>query len=163
MGAFSCVSTSRARIASDLRQTAMYLPWRGSTLQFIEAGSKAELVISATESCSWYAFSAEMTGAYDDTTKWMRGYGTRLVWNSVTSTLRAPSKRSDAVSDEMIWAMRRLRLVYVGRSMSRLRRQMSYRASLSTMKDTSVCSNSEWVESTQLYGSTTAVETCGDG
>merc|ERR1719498_1111555 len=99
----------------------MYLPWRGSTLQSIDAGS-----------------TAEMAGAYDETTKWMRGYGTRLVWNSVTSTLRAPSKRSDAVSDEMIWAIRRLRLVYVGRSMSRLRRQMSYSASLSTMKETSV-------------------------
>merc|ERR1719199_1929944 len=86
-----------------MRQTAMYLPWRGSTLQSMDAGSKAELVISATESCSWYAFSAEMTGAYEETTKWMRGYGTRLVWNSVTSTLRAPSKRSEAVSEEMIW------------------------------------------------------------
>ena len=31
---------------------------------------------------------------------WMRGYGgTRLVWNLVMSTLSAPSKRSDAVSD----------------------------------------------------------------
>merc|ERR1719353_1235099 len=88
----------------------MYLPWRGSTLQSMDAGSKAELVISATESCSWYAFSAEMIGAYDETTKWMRGYGTRLVWNSVTSTLRAPSKRSEAVSDEMIWAIRRLQV-----------------------------------------------------
>merc|ERR1719281_223399 len=47
--------------------------------------------------------------------------------------------------------------------MSRLRRQMSYSASLSTMKETSVCSRSECVESTQLYGSTTAVETCGAG
>merc|ERR1719163_748655 len=103
----------------------------GSTLTSMDAGSNAELVISATESCSWYAFSAEMIGANDETTKWMRGYGTRLVWNSVTSTLSAPSKRSDAVSDEMICATRRLRLVYVGRSMSRLRRQMSYRASLS--------------------------------
>ena len=36
-----------------IRHTAMYLPWRGSTLQSIDAGSKAELVISATESCSW--------------------------------------------------------------------------------------------------------------
>merc|ERR1719171_2659825 len=103
-----------------MRQTAMYLPWRGSTLQSMDAGSKAELVISATESCSWYAFSAEMTGAKAATTKWMRGYGTRLVWNSVTSTLSAPS---------------------------------------STMNDTSVCSRSECVESTQLYGSTTAVDT----
>ena len=44
-----------------------------------------------------------MTGAYEESMKWMRGYGTRLVWNSVTSTLSAPSKRSDAVSDEMTW------------------------------------------------------------
>ena len=108
-----------------MRQTAMYLPWRGSTLQSMDAGSKAELVISATESCSWYAFSAEMIGPKADTTQWMRGYGTRLVWNSVMSTLSAPSKRSDAVSDEHTCAMRRLRLVYVGRSMSRLRRQTS--------------------------------------
>ena len=86
-----------------------------------------------------------------------------MVWNSVTSTLSAPSKRSDAVSDEMICATRRLRLVYVGRSTSRLRRQMSYRASLSTMKETSECSMSECVESTVLYGSTTAVDTWGDG
>eukprot|EP00437_Effrenium_voratum_P000087 CAMPEP_0181433444 /NCGR_PEP_ID=MMETSP1110-20121109/19295_1 /TAXON_ID=174948 /ORGANISM="Symbiodinium sp., Strain CCMP421" /LENGTH=48 /DNA_ID= /DNA_START= /DNA_END= /DNA_ORIENTATION= len=47
--------------------------------------------------------------------KWMRGYGTRFVWNSVMSTFKAPSNRKDAVRLEMIWAMRRLRLVYVGR------------------------------------------------
>merc|ERR1719230_2400001 len=127
------------------------------------AGSNTELVISATESCSWYAFSAEMTGAKPVSMKWMRGYGTRFVWNSVTSTLRAPSKRSDAVSDEITCAMRRFRFVYVGRSMSRLRRQMSYTASLSSITATSVCSSRECVERTELYGSTTAVETCGDG
>ena len=108
-----------------MRQQAMYLPWRGSHLVIMPAGSKTEFVISATESCSWYAFSAEMTGAYDVSMKWMRGYGTRFVWNSVMSTLRAPSKRSDAVSDEATWAKRRLRFVYVGRSMSSERRQMS--------------------------------------
>merc|ERR1711977_377529 len=65
--------------------------------------------------------------------KWMRGYGTRLVWNSVMSTFKAPSKRSDAVRDEITCARRGFRFVYVGRSISRLRRQMSYRASLSPM------------------------------
>ena len=30
----------------------------------------------------------------------MRGYGTKLVWNSVRSTLSAPSKRSEAVIEE---------------------------------------------------------------
>merc|ERR1719265_1433882 len=45
--------------------------------------------------------------------------------------------------------------------MSRLRRQMSYKASLSYMIVTSVCSSKEWTQSTVLYGSTTAVATCG--
>ena len=36
-------------------------------------------------------------GRVGASTKWMRGYGTKLVWNSVTSTLSAPSKRSEAV------------------------------------------------------------------
>ena len=44
------------------------------------------------------------------------------------STLRAPSKRSDAVRDEITCASRRLRFVYVGRSMSKFRRQISGRA-----------------------------------
>jgi hypothetical protein len=34
------------------------------------AGSKRVLVISATESCSWYAFSALMTGASEQIGKW---------------------------------------------------------------------------------------------
>ena len=51
--------------------------------------------------------------------KWMRGYGTKFVWNSVISTFKAPSKRKDAVKLEMICAMRRFRFVYVGRSMSK--------------------------------------------
>merc|ERR1719420_2185490 len=45
--------------------------------------------------------------------------------------------------------------------MSRLRRQISYRASLSTWLVTSVCSRSEWTQSTVLYGSTHAEEICG--
>merc|ERR1740139_206410 len=45
--------------------------------------------------------------------------------------------------------------------MSKLRLQMSYNASLSIMMVTSVCSRSECTQSTVLYGSTTAVATCG--
>merc|ERR1719215_599912 len=45
--------------------------------------------------------------------------------------------------------------------MSKLRRQMSYRASLSIMTVTSVCSRRECTHNTVLYGSTTAVATCG--
>merc|ERR1719335_459604 len=45
--------------------------------------------------------------------------------------------------------------------MSRFRLQISYKASLSYMMVTSVCSSKECTHSTVLYGSTTAVATCG--
>merc|ERR1719437_187135 len=45
--------------------------------------------------------------------------------------------------------------------MSKLRRHMSYNASLSIITVTSVCSSKECTQSTVLYGSTTAVATCG--
>merc|ERR1712028_322160 len=45
--------------------------------------------------------------------------------------------------------------------MSKLRRQISYRASLSYMMVASVCSSKECTQRTVLYGSTTAVATCG--
>merc|ERR1719440_812403 len=97
IAAFTSLGTTSPRY---IMQHAMYLPWRGSHLVIMLAGSKHELVISATERDSWYAFSAEMIGEYADTMKWMRGYGTRLVWNSVRSTLRAPSKRREAVREK---------------------------------------------------------------
>merc|ERR1719281_307254 len=45
--------------------------------------------------------------------------------------------------------------------MSKFLLQMSYKASLSYIIVTSVCSSKEWTQSTVLYGSTTAVATCG--
>merc|ERR1712164_81958 len=45
--------------------------------------------------------------------------------------------------------------------MSRLRRQMSYKASLSTWLVTSVCSRRECTHSTVLYGSTHARRSAG--
>merc|ERR1712054_18165 len=47
--AFTSLGTTSPR---NMRQQAMYLPWRGSHFVIIEAGSNTELVISATESCS---------------------------------------------------------------------------------------------------------------
>lgn len=62
--------------------------------------------ISCTELDSWADLAAETTGAYATRGKWMRGYGTRLVWNSFRSTLREPSKRSEAVMEETTRAVR---------------------------------------------------------
>lgn len=56
--------------------------------------------ISWTELASWDALAAETTGAYATRGKWIRGYGTRLVWNSLRSTLRDPSNLREAVMEE---------------------------------------------------------------
>merc|ERR1712166_247827 len=76
-----------------MRQQAMYFPCLGSHLAIMEA------------------VSAEITGAYEESMKWILGYGTRLVWNSVISTLRAPSNLREAVREEITWATNLLRLV----------------------------------------------------
>merc|ERR1711881_789112 len=111
---------------------------RGSHLIMKLDGSKAAAVICGVVCCSWPVLPLEMTGAYACIMKWRRGYGTRFVWNSFRSA-------------------------YVGLSRSRLRLQMSYSASLSTRKETLVYSRRLCVMSTALYGSTTAVDTIGDG
>lgn len=52
-------------------------------------------------------------------------YGTKLVWNSLRSTLRDPSNRSEAVMEETTWAISRFKLVNEGEVMPKFRRQMS--------------------------------------
>jgi len=37
--------------------------------------------------------------------KWIFGYGTKLVWNSVKSTLRDPLNLIEDVEDEITWAI----------------------------------------------------------
>jgi hypothetical protein len=105
-------------------------------------GSKQEKVISATEFCSWWAFSAEMIGANVARGKWIRGkldfssvqkdvnkidstYGTKFVWNSFKSTFKEPSKRREAVMEETTWAMSLFKLVKLGEVMPRFFLQMS--------------------------------------
>ena len=51
--------------------------------------------------------------------------GTKFVWNSLRSTLREPSKRSDAVTEDTTWAIRRLRFVSEGWATFRRFLQMS--------------------------------------
>ncbi|GER50482.1 complement C3 [Striga asiatica] len=90
-GGHSCVYIFRDHITTQ----AMYFPWRGSHLTIIDEGSKAVL-----------AFSAEITGAYEESMKWILGYGTRFVWNSFTSTFKAPSNLSEAVREDITWKKR---------------------------------------------------------
>lgn len=52
-------------------------------------------------------------------------HGTRLVWNSLRSTLREPSKRSEAVTDETTCAMMRFKFEKPGDGMFRFFLQIS--------------------------------------
>ena len=81
--------------------------------------------MSATEFCSWCALAAEMMGAKVARGKWIRGKGTKLVWNSFKSTFKEPSNRREAVMDETTWAIRRLRLVKLGEVIPKFFLQMS--------------------------------------
>ncbi len=81
-----------------------------------------------------------MIGAYVTNGKWIFGKGTRLTWNSFRSTFKSPLNLNEAVIDETTCANKRLRFVYVGRSILRFRQHISYKASLSTKNAQSVCS-----------------------
>ena len=61
------------------------------------------------------------------------------------------------------WTSERLRmaLLFSPRSMSKFRRQMSHKTSLSIITSKSVCSSKKCAHKTVLYGSTMTVETCG--
>lgn len=63
------------------------------------------------ESNIYFYIYLETIGAYVASGKWIRGYGTKFVWNSVKSTLSAPSKRNEAVIDDTTCAIKRFKLV----------------------------------------------------
>jgi hypothetical protein len=52
-------------------------------------------------------------------------YGTRLVWNSLRSTLRDPSKRRDAVIEDTTCAISLFKFEKLGEATARLFLQMS--------------------------------------
>ncbi len=90
-GGNSSVDVLRHNVPAE-HMAARHVLSVGSHLASIDAGSKAELVISATESCSWYAFSTKMTDDRCVRRNQKMGAGvSKLVSNSVISTLRAPS------------------------------------------------------------------------
>jgi len=70
--------------------------------------------------------------------KCRRGKGTKFVWNSFRSPASSPSKHSDAVIDDMAFAMRQFSVSYEGRLMLRCFGQISYIASLSNSTEISV-------------------------
>merc|ERR1719191_2248152 len=87
----------------------------------------------------------------------------RLTPSLRRSELSWPGKRRQAVTPDIQAEHKWLRSPYVGVVSLRVRKQMSYRASLSRHMHSSAFSTSWWTDKVALYGSTTVSDTLGDG
>merc|ERR1719231_90736 len=156
-----CSSTSFIDIRPrKMVPTVRYRPWRGSAAAIMFLASNICWVSSGTVS---ERYCCEVRGAKPTMKKWRRGNGIMLTASLRRSQLSWPGKRRQQVVADMTAATRWLRSPKVGVVSLRVRKQMSYRASLSRRSDSSEFSTSWWTESTQLYGSTTVSDTFGDG
>merc|ERR550514_1488582 len=79
------------------------------------------------------------------------------------SQLSWPGKRRQHVTPDRPALTRWFRSPYVGVVSLSVRKQMSYKASLSKQNDSSEFSTSWCTDSVQLHGSTTVSDTLGDG
>merc|ERR1719316_2348715 len=79
------------------------------------------------------------------------------------SQLSWPGNRRQHVTPERPALTRWFRSPYVGVVNFKVRKQMSYKASLSNKKHSSAFSTNWWNDKTALYGSTTVSETLGEG
>merc|ERR1719379_662952 len=120
-------------------------------------------VSSGTVSARYCWEPREVSGVKPVKKKWRRGNGMRLTPSLRRSELSWPGKRRQQVTPDMQAEHKWLRSPYVGVVSLRVRKQMSYRASLSITMTSSAFSTSWWTESVALYGSTTVSDTLGDG
>merc|ERR1719324_1827510 len=79
------------------------------------------------------------------------------------SQLSWPGNRRQHVTPDRPAETKWFRSPYVGVVSFKVRKQMSYKASLSRQNDSSEFSTSWCTDSVQLYGSTTVSDTFGDG
>merc|ERR1711988_791715 len=82
--------------------------------------------------------------------KWRRGKGMRLTASLRRSEFNCPGKRRQVVEPDMTAATKWLRSPKVGVVSFRVRKQISYRASLSRPKHSSAFSTSWWKERVAL-------------
>merc|ERR1719446_1055493 len=159
-----CSSTSLV----DMRprksaQQVRYRPWRGSAAAIMFLASNICWVSSGTVSERYCWEPREVSGAKPTMKKCRRGKGIMLTASLRRSQLSWPGKWRQQVEADITAATRWFRSPKVGVVSLRLRKQMSYRASLSRSIDSSEFSTSWWTDRTQLYGSTTVSDTFGEG
>merc|ERR1719240_950325 len=143
--------------------TVRYRPWRGSAAHIMFLASNICWVSSGTVSARYCCEPRLVRGAKPTMKKWRRGNGIRFTASLRRSAFSCPGKRRQQVTPDMTAEIKWLRSPKVGVVSLRVRKQMSYRASLSRTMHSSAFSTSWWTERVALYGSTTVSDTFGEG
>lgn len=97
----------------------------------------------------------DVNGAKPGIKKCKRGNGTILTASLRKSAFNWPGKRRHVVTPDIVNDTKWFRSLYFGFGIFSVRKQMSYRASLSMQYVSSVFSTNWWIDSVALYGSTT--------
>merc|ERR1712232_27220 len=138
-------------------------PWRGSAAHIIFLASNICCVNSGTVNARYCCEPRDVSGAKPVMKKWRRGKGTRFTAILRRSQFNCPGKRRQQVTPLMAALTKWFKSPYVGVVNFKVRKHISYKASLSRRKHSSAFSTNWWKESTALYGSTTVSETFGEG
>merc|ERR1719333_1511403 len=136
-----CSSTSLVDMRPRNKAAAVrYRPWRGSAAHIIFLASNICCVSSGTVNARYCWDPRDVRGAKPVIKKCKRGNGMRLTAILRRSQLSCPGKRRQQVTPLMAALTKWLRSPYVGVVNFKVRKHMSYSASLSSKKHSSAFS-----------------------
>mmetsp|Transcript_110201 Transcript_110201/g.206573 ORF Transcript_110201/g.206573 Transcript_110201/m.206573 type:complete len:225 (-) Transcript_110201:649-1323(-) len=138
-----CSSTSLVDMRPRKSAAAVkYRPCRGSAAHIIFFASNICCVSSGTVNARYCCDPREVSGAKPVMKKWSLGNGIRFTAIFRRSQFNWPGKRRQVVTPDIAADTRWLRSPYVGVVSFKVRKQMSYNASLSSKKHSSAFSTS---------------------
>merc|ERR1719214_475312 len=138
-------------------------PCRGSAAHIMFFASNICCVSSGTVRARYCWEPRDVSGEKPVIKKCRRGKGIMLTASLRKSALSWPGNRRQHVTPDKPADTKWFRSPYVGVVSLSVRKQISYKASLSRQNDSSEFSTSWCTDSVQLYGSTTVSDTFGDG
>merc|ERR1719434_121978 len=146
-----CSSTSLVDMRPRKSAAAVrYRPCRGSAAHIMFLASNICCVSSGTVRARYCCEPRDVNGAKPVMKKWRRGKGIRFTAILRRSQFSCPGKRRQQVTPLIAALTRWLRSPYVGVVNFSVRKQMSYKASLSSSMHSSAFSTSWWNERTAL-------------
>merc|ERR1712203_1029497 len=130
--------------------TVRYLPCLGSQAAIMFLASNICWVSSGTERGLYCWLPRAVRGAKPGMKKWSLGKGPMFTANFLRSAFSWPGNLRQVVTPDMVSETRWFRSPYVGDVSFKVLKQMSYRASLSMQKVSSVFSTNWWTDRVAL-------------